>query len=143
MDWYNHSLPDRIDQNTAINPDWICSSNQTYLSSQVRSFYGFTYDNITESLEGIAHSVSVFAAGSCISNTSCALTYGNDTAQMYYDFRNYVNVTFFDAMTSNLLQNSSMSFCPDSITSTASLFTIPTTYFDGSTQRPRQGIGRL
>jgi len=50
---------------------------------------------------------------------------------MYIDFRNYINSTFFEVMTTNLLQNDTNSFCPDSIGSSASLFTIPTTYFNG------------
>jgi hypothetical protein len=50
---------------------------------------------------------------------------------MYYDFRAYINSTFFDYMTKHLPQDHSQSFCPRSIFSSASRFVIATTPFNG------------
>lgn len=100
--WSNGTMAEQIVPNTELKPDWQCSSDQTYLSSESRVFYGFNVDNVTDSLESIAHSVSLFAGLTCVSNSSCTAAYQNDTAQMYMDFRNFVNATFFTYMADKL-----------------------------------------
>jgi hypothetical protein len=105
-----------------------------YLSDEQRFFYGFSQSNLTDSLQGVAHSASLYATTACLYNDSCALTYQNDTSQMYQDFRGYINATFFDTLTSLLPQNDSVLYCPVGVAGSASMFTIPTTPFQGDLQ---------
>ncbi len=128
--WNNHSLSNHISSNTVGNHNYQCSSDQSYLSNKVRVFYGYTVDNVTDGLQGVAHSAAMFAASTCTFNSSCAAVYNNDTAQMYYDFRNYINTTFFDQL-ATALQNKSETFCPNHINGPASMLFIPTTPFNG------------
>lgn len=95
-------------------------------------FYGFTAGNITDSLAGVAHATSMYAAGICSLNQTCAGLYNNATEQMYSDFQYYINTTFFSYMESILPQNDSQVFCPNTITGTASVFSSGTSYYDGS-----------
>jgi hypothetical protein len=131
FNWSNETLGQSIMANTATNPSWECSSDKLYLSNNERVFYGFTSENVTDGLQGIAHSASLFASLACTYNSTCAAAYSNDTAQMYYDFRNHINVTFFDYMHRKLPSNNSKSYCPNFVGSQASALTLVTTSFNG------------
>ncbi|KAI9852092.1 MAG: hypothetical protein M1838_001889 [Thelocarpon superellum] len=132
--WDNSStLSNLVTQNTALDPSYYCSYDTTYLQSSDfdRTFYGFTAANLTASLQSMANYSSLWAAGACASNSSCAAAYQNDTEQMYSDFQGYIRTGFFNSMTA-ALQNDSLSYCPSQITGPGSLITYATSYFDGS-----------
>jgi hypothetical protein len=131
--WNRDQVKRRLVKNTEINPRFQCSSDISYLGAPgtERVFYGFSAENVTKSLDSVAHHVSLFAAGSCSLNNTCATLYNNNTDQMYADYRLYLNSTFFKYLQIELAKNGSLSYCPTSIYSTASMFEWLTAHFDG------------
>lgn len=95
--WNRDRLKYQLVKNTAVNPNYQCSSDKSYLGAPgtERVFYGFSARNVTEKLNTLAHHVSLFAAGSCSLNDTCATLYSNNTDNMYADYRLYLNSTFF------------------------------------------------
>lgn len=131
--WNNDTLKNHIVENTVIDPSFQCTSDKSYLGAPGtdRVFYGFSAENVTNSLDSVAHHVALFAAGSCSLNDTCATLYNNNTDQMYSDYRLYLNSTFFKYLKTELAKNESFSYCPDSILSSVSMVERLTAYFDG------------
>lgn len=134
--WNNNTLADQIVENTNLDSGYECSSDISYLApeSARRIFYGYSTENFTASVDVIAHVVSLYAAGSCATNNTCATFYSNDTEQMYSDYRYYINSTYLSYVNTELSINDTRSYCPTGIKSTASAMSWLSDYFNAGTE---------
>lgn len=134
-DWATGTLSYHVKDNTAVDHTWYCEVDTTYLVNKEKFFYGWSVENITTSLRAVAHTAATFATAACVSNATCVSAYGgggNDNlAQMYYDFCGYIDGTFFAYMASVLPATNTRSYCPQTLSSSASMLYIPTTAFNG------------